>query len=686
MYRRLALTLLIGTSAALVAQPIEPAAPLIERTKLFGNPSQMQARLSPDGRWLAWIAPKEGVLNIWVAPAANPTQARALTSEKKRPIEQHFWAPNSSMILFVNDEGGDENFRLYGVDVRTGAQKTLTPFDKTRAEVVAISNLVPDRILVGLNNRDPRWHDVHSLDLKSGKLTPVMMNDGYASFVADRSLNLRVASRARADGGTDFFRIVDGKVEPQPFSSVSLDDAMTTRPLSFTSDGKTLYWVDSRNRNTAAVVAQDVTTGATRVLAEDRRADVGDIIVNPILVDPETGRMQAYLVNYLRSTWVPTDTEVADGLKFLEERLGGEITVTSRTLSDDKWTVEVDRPSASPTTYLYDANSKKLLELFVSRPELAPYRLADVHPIEIKTRDGLVLPSYLSLPPDSDANNDGRPENPAPMVLLVHGGPWIRDSYGFDPYRQWLANRGYAVLSVNFRGSSGFGKKFLSAGDQEWGRKMHHDLLDAVEWAQKAGITTKGKVAIMGGSYGGYATLVGLSSTPETFACGVDMVGPSNLITLLESTPPHWESLKKQLFQRIGNPTTEAGRQLLRERSPLTRASAITKPLLIAQGANDPRVKKAEADQIVAAMAANNIPVTYLLFPDEGHGFVRPENTIAFGAIAENFLARCLNGRAQPIGDALRGSSVQVPHGAEFAPGLKAALAANQELSASTRP
>ena len=686
MYRRLALTLLIGTSAALVAQPIEPAAPLIERTKLFGNPSQMQARLSPDGRWLSWIAPKEGVLNIWVAPAANPTQARALTSEKKRPIEQHFWAPNSSMILFVNDEGGDENFRLYGVDVRTGAQKTLTPFDKTRAEVVAISNLVPDRILVGLNNRDPRWHDVHSLDLKSGKLTPVMMNDGYASFVADRSLNLRVASRARADGGTDFFRIVDGKVEPQPFSSVSLDDAMTTRPLSFTSDGKTLYWVDSRNRNTAAVVAQDVTTGATRVLAEDRRADVGDIIVNPILADPKTGRMQAYLVNYLRSAWVPTDTEVADGLKFLEERLGGEITVTSRTLSDDKWTVEVDRPSASPTTYLYDANSKKLLELFVSRPELAPYRLADVHPIEIKTRDGLVLPSYLSLPPDSDANNDGRPENPAPMVLLVHGGPWIRDSYGFDPYRQWLANRGYAVLSVNFRGSSGFGKKFLSAGDQEWGRKMHHDLLDAVEWAQKAGITTKGKVAIMGGSYGGYATLVGLSSTPETFACGVDMVGPSNLITLLESTPPHWESLKKQLFQRIGNPTTEAGRQLLRERSPLTRASAITKPLLIAQGANDPRVKKAEADQIVAAMAANNIPVTYLLFPDEGHGFVRPENTIAFGAIAENFLARCLNGRAQPIGDALRGSSVQVPHGAEFAPGLKAALAANQELSASTRP
>ena len=570
----------------------------------------------------------------------------------------------------VNDTGGDENFRLYGVDVQSGAQRTLTPFEKTRVQVVGISPTVTDRILVGLNNRDERWHDVHSLDLATGKLTLVKQNDGYGGFEADRQLNLRVASKPNAQGGNDWFRIVDGKVEDKPFVSVGLDDSLTTAPLGFTADGKTLYWLDSRNRDTAALVAEDLATARFAVVAQDARADVGGI-----LADPKSGQVQAYSVNYLRETWNALDPSIAKDLKFLDEQLDGEIAVTSRTLADDAWLVAVDPVSAPATTYRYDRKAGKLTKLFVSRPELEGQPLVKMHPLELKSRDGKTLVSYLSLPPGSDANGDGRPEKPVPMVLLVHGGPWARDVYGYDGEVQWLANRGYAVLQVNFRASTGFGKAFISAGDREWAKRMHDDLLDAVDWAVKSGVTTRDKVAIMGGSYGGYATLAGLTFTPEAFACGVSIVGPSNLQTLLDSVPPYWEAFREQLYRRVGDPRTEDGRTLLRERSPLFRADAIKRPLLIGQGANDPRVKQAESDQIVNAMRDKDIPVTYVLFPDEGHGFARPVNNIAFNAVAESFLARCLGGRYEPIGETLRQSTAQVPHGAKYAPGVAEALA-----------
>jgi len=679
VYVRLAaLIVLAATSACSAAPPGGAGTPLIERTRLFGNPSKVEARLSPDGRWLSWLAPRDGVLNIWVAPAGAPSQARPLTAEAGRPIQQYVWAPDSSMVLFINDAGGDENFLLYGVEVATGAQRTLTPFQKTRAQIVKISPLVQDRILVGLNDRDPRWHDVYSLDLRSGTLTPVLRNDGYAAFVADETLALRVAARARQDGGTDFHRVAGGKVAGEPFGSVGLDDSMTTRPLRFTADGRTLYWVDSRGRDTAALVAEEVATGRTTVVAQDARADVGNILVDPVLADPRTGVAQAYLVDHLRADWVALDPAIKADLDFLAGRLKGEVTVTSRTLADDAWTVEVDPVAAPPATYLYRRRDRTLDRLFVGRPELEGAPLVDMHPLELKARDGLTLVSYLSLPPGSDPDGDGRPEAPVPTVLLVHGGPWIRDHHGHDPYHQWLANRGYAVLSVNYRGSSGFGKGFLSAGDGQWAGRMHDDLLDAVAWAVASGVAAKDKVAIMGGSYGGYATLVGLAFTPDIFACGVDIVGPSNLTTLLETTPAYWESLKRQLYKRIGDPTTEEGRRLLRDRSPLFRAGDIRKPLLIAQGANDPRVKQAESDQIVQAAAARGVPVTYVLFPDEGHGFARPENNIAFAAVAENFLQQCLGGRAEPIGGALGASSARVPHGAAFVPGLAAALSGRE--------
>jgi dipeptidyl aminopeptidase/acylaminoacyl peptidase len=645
------------------------AAPLIPRATIFGNPSRSQGRISPDGRWLAWLAPRDGVMNIWVAPAAEPAKARALTNEKARPLRQHFWAPDSKTILYVNDAGGDENFKLYGVDVETGAQRTLTPFEKTQVQVIGVSPLVKDRILVGLNNRDSRWHDVHSLDLATGKLTLVLQNDGFGGFEADQQLNLRIAQKPRKDGGVEWYRIVGGKIEDKPYRSAPMDDALTTALLGFTTDGRTLYWQDSTGRDTAALVAEDVATGKTTVIAQDRRADVGDV-----LRDPKTGVVQAYAIDYLKPTWTAVDASVGKDLAHLEKELAGDVSVVSRTLADDTWIVAVDPVTKPIATYRYDRATKKLVQLYVGRPELVGAPLVPLRALELKARDGLTLVSYLSLPPGSDANGDGRPEKAVPMVLLVHGGPWARDGYGYSAYHQWLANRGYAVLSVNFRGSTGFGKAFTSAGDRQWATTMHDDLLDAVDWAVKNGVTTKDRVAIMGGSYGGYATLAGLTFTPDTFACGVDIVGPSNLQTLLDTVPPYWEAFREQLYRRVGDPRTPEGLQLLKDRSPLYRADRITKPLLIGQGANDPRVKQAESDQIVNAMKAKGIPVTYVLFPDEGHGFARPENNLAFNAIAESFLAKCLGGRAEPIGGTVRASTAQVPHGAEFAPGLVDAL------------
>ncbi|CAA9498556.1 MAG: Dipeptidyl anminopeptidase [uncultured Sphingomonadaceae bacterium] len=646
------------------------APPLIARDKLFGNPSRTAGRISPDGRWLSWIAPRDGVLNIWVAPASDPQAARALTNEKARPIRSYNWSPDARQILFVNDKGGDENFLLYGVDVATGRQTTLTPFEKTRAMIVGTSNRIKDRVLVGLNNRDPRYHDVHSLDLKTGKLTLVQQNDGYAGFVADNDLKLRIAAKPDAEGGVDYHRMTDGKIEAEPFARIGLDDALTTSPVGFSADGRTLYWIDSRGRDTAALLAQDVATGRTRPLAQDARADIGGV-----LVDPRTFAVQAYRADYLKPEWKPLDRAIGADLRFLEQRLGAPPIVTSQTDDNSRWTVAVDPVVRPSETWLFDRRGRKLTQLFVSRPELAGAPLVPMHGVEIRTRDGLTLPSYLTLPAGADANRDGRADRPAPLVLLVHGGPQARDQYGYNGSHQWLANRGYAVMSVNYRGSTGFGKRFISAGNREWAGKMHDDLIDAVDWAVRQGVTTPDKVAIMGGSYGGYATLVGLTFTPDKFRCGVSIVGPSNLFTLIQSIPAYWEAGKRQLYARVGDPATAEGRALLEARSPLGRADRITKPLLIGQGANDPRVKQAESDQIVDAMKAKGIPVTYVLFPDEGHGFARPVNNIAFNAVAENFLQSCLGGRAEPIGGAVKASTAQVLHGAEFAPGLREALA-----------
>ncbi len=661
------------TAALTISSVVGPAqnssSPLIERAKLFGNPSRSGASLAPDGKHLAWLAPRDGVMNIWVAPINRLDAARPLTASKDRPIRVVFWSPDSAMVMYIQDKAGDENFLLYGVDVQNGVERTLTPFEKTRVQIISVSPLIKDRILVGLNNRDPQWRDIHSLDLKTGKLTEIMRGDGYAGFVADATHTLRLALRPNAAGGMDYFTVLGGKVSDKPVASTGLDDSLTTNPAGFTTDGKTLYWIDSRGRNTAALVAQDATTGATRIIGENARADISNAMSNP-----RTGVIEAYAVTYLRDEWTALDPAIGADLAWLREQLKGDIGVTSRTEDDRLWTVAVDPVVAPASVHLYDRKKKTLTLLYVSRPELIGAPLQAMYPVEIKSRDGLTLPSYLTLPPGVDPDGDGVPSAPVPMVMLVHGGPWARDDYGYNPYHQWLANRGYAVLSVNFRGSTGFGKAFISAGDLEWGRKMHDDLIDAVDWAVKRGVTPKDQVAIMGGSYGGYATLAGLTFTPTVFACGVDIVGPSNLETLLKTIPPYWTPLIEQFHQRMGNPNTPEGLALLKERSPLYKAGNIVRPLLIGQGANDPRVNQAESDQIVAAMQVKGIPVTYVLFPDEGHGFARPENNIAFNAVTENFLAGCLRGRAEPIGDTVKMSSAKVPVGAQHTPELEAAL------------
>jgi len=645
--------------------------PLIERSRLLGNPSRTGAQVSPDGGWLSWLAPREGVLNIWVAPSSDPAAAKPITDERVRPIRAYFWSPDSARVLFVNDQGGDENFKLYAAPPGGGETVTLTPFDKTQTQILKVSRTRPDRILVGLNNRDPKWHDVHALDLKSGALSLVFRNEGFGGFLIDEDLGIRIAYRPRPDGGMDYHRVEAGVAAAEPFDQVSFDDSTTTYPVRYTADGRTLYWVDARGRDTAAIFAEDVATGARTLIAEDPRVDLTSAMHNPT-----TRVIEAYAVTYLKTEWRPLGPAVAADLAFLQTELAGEVSVTSRSDADDLWTVAVDPVTAPAAAYLYDRPRRKLTQLYVTRPELVGAPLARMHPVEIAARDGLVQVSYLTLPPGSDPDGTGRPRSPLPMVLLPHGGPWARDGYGFNPLHQFLANRGYAVLSPNFRGSTGFGKRHLALGYLEWGARMHDDLLDAVDWAVREGIAQADKVAIMGGSYGGYCVLAGLAFTPEAFACGVDIVGPANLNTLLASIPPYWEAMRVQLHKRMGDPTTAEGAALLKARSPLTRAADIRRPLLIGQGANDPRVKQAESDQIVAAMQAKGIPVTYVLFPDEGHGFARPQNNMAFLAVAEHFLAACLGGRAEAYGAVLEGSSLTAPHGAEFAPGLASALAA----------
>jgi dipeptidyl aminopeptidase/acylaminoacyl peptidase len=673
----------------------QEATPLIPRATLFGNPDRANVQLSPDGKWISFLAPVDGVINVWVAPADKPGDARAVTRDTNRGVRQYFWAFDNTHLLYMQDLGGDENWKIFSVPAAGGEARDLTPFEDIKgpdgkpimlpsgkplrpaARIEAVSPDFPGTILVGLNSRDPRLHDAYKLEIATGAMKLVQQNDGFVGFAFDDSFTPRFAYQPRPDGGMEIMK-ADGKGGFAPWQSVPMEDSLTTQISGFTKDRSAVYMVDSRGSNTARLTRVDAATGEATVLASDERADAGSALVHPT-----EKTVQAVEFEYDRSEWKVLDQAVKTDLDYLRSVNPGEVAVQSRTLDDSRWLVSFMQDDGPVKYYRYDRTPGKAgtaTYLFSNRSKLEGLGLAKMHPVVIKSRDGLNLVSYLTLPRGSDGKRAGRPGSPLPMVLLVHGGPWARDGWGYNSMHQWLANRGYAVLSVNFRGSTGLGKAFLNAGNREWAGKMHDDLIDAVNWAVREGIAEKSRVAIMGGSYGGYATLTGLTFTPEVFACGVDIVGPSNIVTLLNTIPPHWAPMIEQFTQRVGDHRTEEGRKFLTERSPISRVDRIVRPLLIGQGANDPRVKQSESDQIVSAMQGKSIPVTYVLFPDEGHGFQRPENGMAFNAIVEAFLAQHLGGRHEPIGQDVARSTAEVRAGAEGVPGLPEAIAATDVM------
>lgn len=672
-------TVIASLSAPAPAAPPAPTPPradtsLPKRGLLFGNPDRVSPLISPDGKKISFLAPRDGVMNVWVAPADKPADAKPVTAEKERGIRRYRWAYTNDYILYVQDKGGDEDFHVLAVDLAKGDTKDLTPHEKTQARIEMLSSKHPGEVLVGLNNRDKKYHDLHRIEIKTGKSKLVLKNEGYSGFEVDLDFVPRFADKAMPDGSTALYPIVkagkETKVdETKTFLKIPHEDALTTEMLGFDITGKTLYSLDSRDRNTSALVTIDLATGKPKLIASDAKADV-----QGTLLHPKDRRVQAVAVTYERKKWITIDPAIAADLEAIGKVADGDVDVVSRSLDDKRWIVAHVVSDGPARYYLYDKAKKKTEFLFSNLAALEKVKLSKMHARVIKSRDGLDLVSYLTLPPDADKGSAGVPDKPLPMVLLVHGGPWARDSWGMNPIHQWIASRGYAALSVNYRGSTGFGKSHVNASNKEWAGKMHDDLLDAVAWAVEKKIADKAKVAIMGGSYGGYATLVGLTFTPETFACGVDIVGPSSLVTLLEAVPPYWAPLVEQFTRRIGDHRTEEGKKFLLERSPISRVDKIQRPLLIGQGKNDPRVKQVESDRIVKAMQDKGIPVTYVLYPDEGHGFNRPENRVSFFAASEIFLAQCLAGPYEPVGGDFKGSSITVPSGVDRVFGLEEAL------------
>lgn len=641
-----------------------PPPPLIPREVLFGNPDRASPQISPDGSKLAYLAPVDGVLNVWVGPPDDITAAKPVTQDKLRGIRAYAWTYTPNTLLYIQDKNGNENWHLYATRVDTMESRDLTPIEGVRAEIEDVSYKFPAEILVGLNQRNPELNDIYRLDILSGEMTLILENPGFASFVTDDDYNIRFAMRMTDDGGQEYLKYTEGD-QWEPWMKIPMEDSLTTYPVGFDKTGYQLYFVDSRGRNTAALTVINLPSNTEEVIAQDPKSDVAGVMVHPV-----EKTMQAVAFDYLRQEWLPLDPVVGHDLDVLHEVAEGELEIISRTLDDQTWVVAYLVDNGPVRYYLYDRGTGQARFLFTNRPALEGLPLVHMHPIIIKSRDGLDLVSYLSLPINAKMDENLELVKPLPMVLLVHGGPWARSTWGYDPQHQWFANRGYAVLDVNFRGSTGFGKAFVNAGNKEWGAKMQDDLIDGVNWAISQGIADKDLVAIFGGSYGGYAALAGLTFTPDVFACAVDIVGPSNLVTLLNSLPPYWEPMIQMFITRVGDNRTEKGRQFLLSRSPITYVDKIDRPLLIGQGANDPRVKQQESQQIVQAMQQKNIPVTYVLFPDEGHGFARPENRLAFFAVAEAFLAEQLGGRFEPIDGAFKGSSIEVPVGAKYVPGL----------------
>ena len=623
--------------------------PLISRDVLFGNPERANPQISPDGKRLAWLAPdKKNVLQVWVKTIGKDDD-KVVTADKKRGIRNYAWAPDNKTILYLQDNDGDENFHIYGVDLDGGTVRDYTAFQGVRAGIVSFERSVPDQIIVQMNARNKQLFDAYRLTLSTGALVLEATNPGsVVGYVTDKNLSVVAAQGTTPDGGTEI--LVRDNAQSPWRSLIKVGPEENLDLVDVTEDGKALIVQTSVGSDTQRVVRHEIAGGAEKVIASSDVVDSGIVQTNP-----NTRAVEAVSFEPGRRTWTIVDPSVKADFEGIAKLNDGDFAVVNRDYADKNWLVAFTSDRGPTRWYVWDRDAKKGTLLFSAQPKLENLQLSSMKPVVIKTRDGLNMNAYLTLPAGVEPKN-------LPLVLFVHGGPWARDTWGYRSYPQWLANRGYAVLQPNYRGSTGYGKKFLHAGDKQWGLKMHDDLIDAANWAVKQGYADPKRIAIMGGSYGGYAALAAVTFTPDYFACSVDIVGPSNLRTLLGTIPPYWKAIRDTFNVRMGNPDDPKDADLIRNASPLFKANAIRKPLLIGQGANDPRVNKAESEQIVDAIQKNGGSVTYVVYSDEGHGFARPENSIDFNARAENFLSGCLGGRAEPIsgGDRYPGSTATV--------------------------
>jgi dipeptidyl aminopeptidase/acylaminoacyl peptidase len=654
-----------GSLAASLALPVSGVVrtearetDLIARKVFFDNADCYNVRLSPDGKNLAWAAPVDRVINLFVAPVTDAAAARPVTRITGRSISTYFrWAHTNRHLVFFRDRDGDENYRAFSVDIENQASIPLTPDGGAKAILQEVSHKFPQEMLVRHNQRDKRYFDLFRVNVVTGESKLVFENPDFGDFFTDTELQLRFASRLNPQGTNEWFeRQADGSW--QPFTQIPIADVDSTHLVDLSTDGKTLYLIDSRGRDKAALFAMDMATRQTTLLAADDEFDISQAVLDEASRHPIAARAIRDRVR-----WYPVEAGAKQDLANLARHGSGDLVFVSSSLDRRLYSVYYQRDSESSEFALFDRSSRQVSKLFVDRKDLAGLPLRKLQPVIIPSRDGLRLNGYLTMPEGAA----GR----IPLVLLIHGGPYLRDTWGFSPTPQWLANRGYAVLSVNYRGSTGFGKAFVAKADKEWGGRMHDDLIDAVDWAVGQGIADPKRVGFFGGSYGGYSALTAATKTPEVFACIVDLFGISNLVTFMKTIPPYWGPWFSVWKNRLGDPDTEEGRAFLTERSPLTHIDRAVRPILIAQGMNDVRVVPAESEQMVTALKARGVPVTYITFSDEGHGFVRPENRLAFNAVAEAFLAKYLGGRVQPIGDDFKGSTLKVETGGELVPGLK---------------
>lgn len=620
--------------------------PLIDRELIFGNPEYAGAQISPDGKYISFIKPYKDTMNVWVKGVDEPFEAaRPMTADTARPVRSYFWSRDGKYILFVQDKGGDENFNVYAVNPAdkpavgsdVPAARNLTDAKGVRAMIQAVPESDPDAIYVGLNDRDKAWHDLYKVKISTGERTLISENrDRYQGMVFDNTDKLRLAVRSAQNGDTEILKIgADGKA----MRIYSCDVFETCGPVRFHKDNKRVYMQTNKgDADLVELVLMDAETGAVTKVESDPlgKVDFGGAVFSDV-----SDELVATTYEEDRERFYFKDKEFEKAYKDIKKRLGDrDVSFQSGTKDEMKWIVVTNSDIDPGTVWLYDRKSKNLKTLYQVREKLDRNALSPMKPVRYKSSDGLEVPAYLTIPKGSSGKN-------LPTVLFIHGGPWGRDYWGYHPYAQFLANRGYAVLQPNFRASTGFGKKFLNAGNNEWGQKMQDDITWGKKWLVEQGIADPKRVAIMGGSYGGYAALAGVTFTPDEYAASVAIVPPSNLITLLEAVPPYWEAIRAIFYKRMGDPNTPEGLAQMKRQSPLTHADKIKTPLLVVQGANDPRVNKRESDQIVYALQQRNYPVEYLVAPDEGHGFARPVNNMAMIATSEKFLAKHLGGRYQ---------------------------------------